>query len=398
MKIAIIHEDLSKKGGAENLIIWYSAEMKKLGYDVTLFTGAFDSKLWSNEYTDNLKVHVAKQLGFTRNPFMYEINGREALRLVKEYDIVIIHVWLNSSLSIAFRKNKRIQKWVWFCEEPPRFVYYNEIDQPLVRHNINNLHYVPHRGLNIIKNHATRVLLPIFKLLDKIFVKNTFNKIITNSRFTSGNIKTIYNLPSFPAHLGIGTHYVVNSYKNMKAEHGCDFLFFFSGRLDPTKNLKRVFQAFSRIDTRVNYKFIIAGNGQLKEFLSRKISKLGLEDRIKLVGFVSDEDLVSYMNSADIIVYLPINEPFGLVPIEAMACGRPSLVSATGGPSETIKDGKTGFHANPLDVDDIARKIGYILNHPEDLIKMRNTCRDCYEKDYTLNAGVTRFLDRLLKK
>jgi glycosyltransferase involved in cell wall biosynthesis len=189
----------------------------------------------------------------------------------------------------------------------------------------------------------------------------------------------------------------VDRFKNMKVEHGCDFLFFCSGRLDPSKNLARVIRAFARIDTSVNYKFVIAGNGPLKEYLSRKISAIGMGSRIQLVGFISDDDLVAYLNSADVIVYLPINEPFGLVPIEAMACGKPSLVSSTGGPSETVIDGKTGFHANSLDVEDIAKKIEFILSHPEDLLRMRKSCKDRYEKEYTLSAGVARFLDRLLK-
>ncbi|HME54294.1 MAG TPA: glycosyltransferase [Candidatus Lokiarchaeia archaeon] len=182
----------------------------------------------------------------------------------------------------------------------------------------------------------------------------------------------------------------------MKKALGCDFLFFYSGRLDPSKNLVRIIRAFSLVNTMVNYRFVIAGNGELKEYLNKLINRLNLKDKITLVGFISDDSLVSYMNSADVIVYLTINEPFGLVPIEAMVHGKPSLVSSSGGPSETVVNSETGFLANPLDIKDIKTKIEYILNHRDMLNTMSNFCTQTYEQKFTLEKGVDRFLQALL--
>ncbi len=397
MRIAIIHENLSVKGGAENLIIWYASELTKRGYDVTLFTGSFNRENWRKEYLQHLKVRVESAFKFTRNPFKYEANGRAALRLLKGYDLIVVHNWLNSSLSIAFRQNKGRQRWVWFCEEPPRFIYSKEIDLELLRYWLNHVYIEPHKGLKIVLNHAIRQLLVFLKLLDKLYVKRAFDKVIVNSEFTASNVKKIHDVKPIVAHLGIGGHYVTDSYVDMKKKHGCDLMFFYSGRIDPSKNIKRIIQAFAKVQTRVNYKFVIAGAGESKEYIAKKVAKLGLHNKIELVGYVSDDDLVSYFNSADVVLYLPINEPFGLVPIEALACGKPSLVSTVGGPSETIANNVTGFHANPLDVDDIKQKIEFILGNPELVASMKNECKKAYLDRYTLEKGVDRFEQALLK-
>jgi glycosyltransferase involved in cell wall biosynthesis len=396
VRIAIIHEDLSVKGGAENLIIWYANDLVRRGYDVTLFTSKFDRKIWRGEYIRNLTVRVEKAFQFTRNPLKYEIFGRMALRITAEYDLIIVHNWLNSSLSVAFRHRTRKQKWVWFCEEPPRFIYYKEIDSELLPQYINHAYFEPHQGIKIILNHVVRQLLVFLKILDRLYVKRAFDKIIVNSEFTAKNVKRIYNLEPSIAHLGIGGHYVTDHYANMKQKHQCDFMFFYSGRIDASKNLKRIIVAFANLKASVNYKLVIAGKGVLKDYISRKVSVLNLQDKVKLVGHVSDEDLVSYYNSADLMVYLPINEPFGLVPIEALACGKPSLVSNIGGPSETIVENVTGFYANPLDVDDISRKLEYIIEHREVLASMKDACKKAYLTRFTLEKGVDRFLKALI--
>ncbi len=188
---------------------------------------------------------------------------------------------------------------------------------------------------------------------------------------------------------------MVDVYEDMKRKHGCDFLFFCPGGFHPTKNIPRLIRAFAKIKTNRNYKAIIAGNGTLKGYARRYIEESGLGGKMLLVGFLSDVDLVSYYNSADIIVYLPINEPFGLVPVEAMACGKPSLVSATGGTAETIVDKKTGFLVDPLNVEEIANKIQYVLDHVETLRDMAHSCKERYLSMFTLEIGVNRLIAAL---
>jgi glycosyltransferase involved in cell wall biosynthesis len=93
----------------------------------------------------------------------------------------------------------------------------------------------------------------------------------------------------------------------------------------------------------------------------RLVDALHVGDRVELRGAVRREQVPSLLRSADIVACCPWYEPFGLVAVEAMACGRPVVASAVGGLSETVLDGVTGFHLPPRNPRAIAAAIEDLL-------------------------------------
>jgi D-inositol-3-phosphate glycosyltransferase len=91
----------------------------------------------------------------------------------------------------------------------------------------------------------------------------------------------------------------------------------------------------------------------------------GVADRVAFCGRVPHEDVPALMRSADAIVSVPWYEPFGIVPVEAMACGRPVVASAVGGHLDTVRDGVTGFLVPPRDAGALAGRLHRILARPE---------------------------------
>jgi D-inositol-3-phosphate glycosyltransferase len=71
------------------------------------------------------------------------------------------------------------------------------------------------------------------------------------------------------------------------------------------------------------------------------------------------------LRSADAVVCVPWYEPFGIVPLEAMACGVPVVASAVGGQIDSVVDGVTGVHVPPRDPAALAMALGTLLDHPE---------------------------------
>ncbi len=92
--------------------------------------------------------------------------------------------------------------------------------------------------------------------------------------------------------------------------------------------------------------------------------RLGVADRVTLLGAVAREDVPPLLRSADIVVATPWYEPFGIVPLEAMACGRPVVASAVGGLTDTVSDGETGILVAPRDAAAIGGALQRLLGDP----------------------------------
>jgi D-inositol-3-phosphate glycosyltransferase len=91
----------------------------------------------------------------------------------------------------------------------------------------------------------------------------------------------------------------------------------------------------------------------------------GVTDRVRFLGRVGRQEAGELLRSADIAVCVPWYEPFGIVPLEAMACGVPVIGAAVGGLLDTIVDGVSGVHVPPGDPGRLARAINELVAHEE---------------------------------
>lgn len=140
-------------------------------------------------------------------------------------------------------------------------------------------------------------------------------------------------------------------------------------RLVPRKGLADVIEALSRLP---DAELIIAGGGATPDAdrdpeaqrLGALARQLGVADRVEFRGSVAHEALPALLRSADLVVCSPWYEPFGLVPLEAMACGVPVVASAVGGIIDTVRDGVTGQLVQPRDAVALAHAIGQLLADP----------------------------------
>ena len=94
-------------------------------------------------------------------------------------------------------------------------------------------------------------------------------------------------------------------------------------------------------------------------------AEAGVADRVRFLGRLGREDAAGVMRGADVVVAVPWYEPFGIVPIEAMACGTPVVASAVGGMIDTVVDGVTGVHVPPRDPERLADALDALLSDPE---------------------------------
>ncbi|MGM0928303.1 MAG: glycosyltransferase [Actinomycetota bacterium] len=93
--------------------------------------------------------------------------------------------------------------------------------------------------------------------------------------------------------------------------------------------------------------------------------ELGVEDQLVLRGQLSREQIPSVLRSADVVICAPWYEPFGIVPLEAMACGVPVVAASVGGLIDTVVDRKTGLHVPPRDPEAVADAVAELLANPQ---------------------------------
>jgi glycosyltransferase involved in cell wall biosynthesis len=140
-----------------------------------------------------------------------------------------------------------------------------------------------------------------------------------------------------------------------------DDLLLFVGRLAYYKGCDVLLRALARVaDVRLD----IVGEGPERNALQRLANQLGLTDRVTWRGHVPDAELSTMYSSAAALV-LPstgLSESFGIVQLEAHACGTPVISSNLPGVRVVNPDGITGLHVRPGDVDDLSRTIRRLLN------------------------------------
>lgn len=179
------------------------------------------------------------------------------------------------------------------------------------------------------------------------------------------------------------------------------------GRMVPRKGADDAIRGFARAteDTDENALLLIVGGdatdssvadrGEGARLLS--IARLeGAEDRVRFVGAKSRALLRYYYSAADLFVSVPWYEPFGITPVEAMACGTPVLGSRVGGIKHTVVDEVTGLLVEPHDPNAVARAIRRILADDGLRDRMGRAGRERVHEQFTWNL-VTEALDTVYR-
>jgi len=135
----------------------------------------------------------------------------------------------------------------------------------------------------------------------------------------------------------------------------------FVGRLVYEKGVHVLVNAAPKVLGKVNAKFIIVGNGYMKDQLSGLAKGMGLTHKVMFTGFIEDETLRRLQTCADVSVVPSLFEPFGIVAVEAMAAKSPVVVSDTGGLSEIVEHDVNGVKVYVSNPDSLAWGITKVL-------------------------------------
>ncbi|HHJ40427.1 MAG: glycosyl transferase [Methylothermaceae bacteria B42] len=217
------------------------------------------------------------------------------------------------------------------------------------------------------------------------FVYSNSDKIIVNSEFTKKELLKLGVLSDKVSLISPGVD--VNRFrkklnnKNLRKKIEVPesaSLLLSVGRLSRRKGFDMVIRALPElIQEGVDAYYVIIGIGEDYDYLNKIIRELDLENRVFLLGHVPMDDLPYWYNECDLFV-MPNreingdNEGFGMVFIEAAACGKTAIAGKAGGTGSAVIDGVTGLRVNGESPRDIAESISKLLKDKEYLKKLEN--------------------------
>jgi glycosyltransferase involved in cell wall biosynthesis len=206
---------------------------------------------------------------------------------------------------------------------------------------------------------------PALKFIDLKSVSCS-DLVLANSRFTAKKIKLIYGVKAEVCYPPVDTDIFKPLSGKLLESTRSKFgnpLILSGGRIAAVKRWEWLIEMMYHVKKEFpEAVLVITGeisrsNFSYVKWLIERARKLGVRRNIKFLGFKSLEELVKLYNAADVYVYSAPREDFGLCPVEAMACGTPVVVWNDGsGPCETVLEGKTGFRAEPYNIEDLAEK------------------------------------------
>ncbi|HEV2176114.1 MAG TPA: glycosyltransferase family 4 protein [Terriglobia bacterium] len=155
----------------------------------------------------------------------------------------------------------------------------------------------------------------------------------------------------------------------------------FVGRLSPEKRVSTLLAAWSRLPKPIP--LLVVGGGPEREELEAQTEELNLSS-VRFQGQLSRPQTLAAVNGARFLVFSSEwYENFPVTIAEAYACSTAVICSRLGAMQEIVDDGRTGLHFNPGDPDDLARKVDWAWDHPDEIREMGRQARREYETKYT---------------
>jgi glycosyltransferase involved in cell wall biosynthesis len=342
MKIAVYHDLPS--GGAKRTLY---ESMKRLSQRHTLDVYTLDTA--DREFCD-LKPYSNAEYVFHFSPFRRfpspfgRLNQLQrwrdlqkldqlARRIAREiddrkYDLVFAQpsMWTQAPLVLRYLRTPTL----YYCHEPPRHLYEN--------HNRDTNRKWNWRSALDSVDPLIRLYRTTARRFDRLAVQSA-ESVLVNSTFIHDRVKQIYGIESTICYHGVDTDLY-----HPNPKHAAQPYVLSVGAIQPHKGFDFLIESLAFVDPAARPALHLVGNMENpkeQHILQTLAKEKGVDLHMEVS--VGQATLIQRYNEATLIVYAPYNEPFGLVPLEAMACGKPVVGIDEGGVKETVVNHVTGI-------------------------------------------------------
>jgi len=321
-----------------------------LSYSPETYLNQSEITIWSTVLKESLSSYT--EYSTVEERVMYNLSHY----LVGEEDIFKkVQEMTNRALKFAKILNfDLIHAHDWLCY-PAGIIAKKITDRPLVTHmhatefdraggwGNGRIHHLEYSGLAYADLVAT-------------VSRYTANMVISQYQVDSGKIRILYNA------------YDVTTIPEKKNRLFKGPTILFLGRITLQKGPEYFVEMAKKVLLRnPQARFIMAGSGDMARKILRLSASLKLKNKFVFAGFLNRQQVEEILNAIDIFVMPSVSEPFGIVPLEAMAYGAAAVISKQSGVAEVIQN---AYKVDFWDVDEMARMINYLVENPEECTKL----------------------------
>lgn len=333
-------------GGLSRHVDGLSRELVKLGVEVHVIT-AWKGGLQETEIYKGVYIYRVNPLNECDENFFTWIGGLNLAMAMKakklsetnHFHIIHVHDWLSGAAGIALKACLQI---------------------PL----LTTIHATEYGRNNGIFNEMQRFIHEKERQLMK-----ESDQIIVCSKYMEKELNSVFQMPKkkiaiIPNGIDLTTNLEKVNHGILK--HIGNKQIFSIGRMVDEKGFETLIEAASLVKEKgFHYQFIVAGKGPMLENYKNQVKKEGLEKQISFIGYLTDKEKYSFILESDICVFPSLYEPFGIVALESMFLGKPTIVSNVGGLKGLIQHRETGLLMEPGKAKSLLEQITYLFMNPK---------------------------------
>jgi len=394
MRVAILIAELLVEGGGERQPVHLAAELWEMGHEAVIFTTAWAPESCYPSLRRKLHVVESGRHPLNRLPLPLParlrvlLDMRHLARAVGEgFDVLNPHAWpAHWAAMAASRRLPDAPPVVWMCND---YLWPERLFQ--------------RRPWWDVRGRLRQAWRRWLRRYDRGMVDGIRRVVVLDGRMAQ-RVREGYGADSVVVRSGAAPHEMPavspEDTERLRRElglHGDDFLLLFLGILMPHRRLEDVLEALpALIEQGRRIHFLVVGSRQrdrrYSRFLEERAKALGVRQHVTFTGAVPEASLPLYYNACDAFIFPNENQTWGLAVVEALACGRPVIVSTGCGVSEVVTDGVDALLVPPRRPDLIALCLRRLMDNADLRRRLGEEGRRLVERELSWRRYAERML------
>jgi len=338
-------------GGIESHVYYLSKELVELGHEVTVLTSRVpEAAIGKEEISEGV---VVKRLWTPFSLFNFPFMPTLTYRVLRE-EVDVFHGHINAPMTVESGALGSL-----FSGVPFVVTYHADlipedigIESMALRGLIYDLYEKFVKRFDVAVAGRILATTPLYAETSE-FLRDYLDKVsIVPNGVDLERFRPNHDVSSIRSRLGFDRERIV----------------FFAGRLIPYKGLEYLLAAFSEVcKAREDVRLVLLGAGPLLDDLQRQVYSIGLKDKVRFLGAVSEDNLPHFFATSDVVV-VPSrsrSEGFSISALQAMASGKPVVATRVGGVPDVVIDEETGIIVEPRNTEQLSSAILRFLNDPD---------------------------------